>query len=165
MVPHTAKYARFIYNTLKSGSTYGINLSDRYTGENREAKRKRLDSYAQPVYIHEKDDTVSILLDKPVMKLEFITDNGRKVAVFEDTDRGQYKATATDSYVRIAAYEKDGSFLLFNPVLRSPDGDKPAMPEVVKNRWASNLKVGIAILGLIIVYIYIRKKITPRRRK
>ena len=165
MIPHAAEYARFIYNTLRAGSTYGISLNDKYAGESRSAKRARLDSYAKPVYIHEKDDTVSILLDKTVARIEFITDDGRKAASFTYTDRASYPAAPGDSYVRIAAYEEDGSFLLFNPLMRSVDGDRPAMPAVEKNRLATNLKVGIALLGLIIVYIYLRKKITSRRRR
>ena len=165
MIPHTAEYARFIYNTLREGSTYGIHLNDKYANESRPVKRARLDSYAKPVYIHEDNDSISIRLSQTVAKIEFITDNGRKTASYTDTDSGSYKANAEDSYVRIAVYEKDGSFLLFNPLLRSVDGDRPAMPAVEKNRLATNLKVGIALLGLIIVYIYLRRKITSRRRR
>lgn len=165
MVPHSAEYADFIYSTLRNGATYGINATAESIHEPREAKVKRIDSYPKPISISESGDTVRIALSSKVAEIRFIGDGGEILKKENGTSSSFFAATENQSYIRIEADTEDGSLLLFNPLLRSEDGSKPEMPQISKSVWKSNTKTAILILGLIIVYLYVRRKVIRTRKK
>lgn len=165
MVPHDARYARFIYSTLRNGSSYGIDVSKRHSQLSAEEKAEILDSYPVPVSIWERNDTIGITLSAPVMKIRFISDGGREIASAENTACALCTAGPEDTYVRAEAYLEDGTFMLFNPVIRSEDGSRPAMPAVEKLKWATNLKTALAVSGLIIAYLILRRKLKRKGRR
>ncbi len=163
MVPHSAKYARFIYSTLRNGASYGIDVSRDVINESRAVKAERVASYPVPKAISVKDDSLSIVLSSPAAEIRFIGDGGKLLHKVQDSDNAGYSITDDETYVRIEAGLEDGGLLLFNPVLRSEDGSKPDMPYVEKSAWKTNLKIGIIIACLAAAYLYARSKM--RRKK
>ncbi len=165
MVPHSAEYSRFIYNTLKEGSSYGISVAHKYQKCSFSEKKELIDGYPRPLSISMSGDTLSVILDKEVAKLRLIGDGGMEMASSENCRTISLAIPEEFTYARCEALLEDGSFILFNPVIRSTDGSRPEMPQVEKSRWKTNLKSISIITILVIGYIMLRIRIIRKRRR
>ena len=153
-----------LYDTLKYGSIYAIVLNSPAKSLDRKLKKELLDSYPVLKSIQVKDNALMIRLSDNVDTIKFITDNGMEALTLNNTDNGTYIIKDQDSYVRIEVVLQDDTKLYFNPIIRSIDGSKPVMPIAEKDYILTALKRIILISILLIISIFIYRKILKRKR-
>ncbi len=106
-----------ILHALGSGMAYGVDFY-RIDDEPLQDKILRYPNLPQLVSQKVFGDTLQVMLDKPVHKIQFYGDKGSLLNEVLFVEKASYVIQDSNSYVRVVAQCYDASRLLLNPVTR-----------------------------------------------
>lgn len=128
-----------VYNALRNGTAYGIEVTGDLARATVTEKRAGLD--AMPLLTSCKiiHDSLIVTLTGEADHFSFIGQNGRLLSKVSDTGNGlssaHYMLQPEDTYVRVRISLPDSTRLYLNPVMRTGrEREKPLMPASQK-RW------------------------------
>lgn len=112
-----------LYEALRAGRTYGIDVDRRIRFGSIAQKRERLDSLARLQSCAVVGDTLTVCLSKDALEYRFIGQDGRLLKTWDCAEDGMrrawYRLDARDTYVRVKITLPDSSYLYLNPVYRT----------------------------------------------
>lgn len=131
-----------IYDALKNGTAYGLEVTRRAARSMVPEKRRGLDSLPVLQSCIVRGDSLCVLLTGKALEYTFIGQDGIILStVSENTAEPDkdlpiiYKLQPQDTYVRVRILLRDSSLLYLNPVMRTAHpGMKPPMPEARKRQ-------------------------------
>lgn len=153
-----------VFKALEKGNSIGVYMLF-HNNENDEKKAKRLSEMALPIEVAVRNDSLVVCMNADVIRFEFIGQDGKLLFQQDGGAEAKYKIEETDTYIRVVVIEKteefdDGLQLFFNPIIRTNSPDSiPQMPDFQTNTsmtWL--LRGGLAIILILILAIYIKKK-------
>jgi hypothetical protein len=152
---------RKIIAALKGGNAFGVY----YRGEKGETLHDKTGRFARlPVMksFTVANDTLTVELDTTAFEFRFFGQHGKLLKKIGGTRKTFYVLKPEDNYVRtvILFSTKDnpeGLQFFLNPVMRSNDGNKPAMPQATVNRTITALaRIGLTLFILVVAISFIR---------
>ena len=161
-----------VLNNLSKGVAFGVHFP-RNEQTSMTQKMNEANVVSFPENINIQCDTLNIIWQQTMKKIEFIGDNGRLLKTIFDNNVAFYIIQPEDSYVRIKLTSHDGLVYFLNPVVRN-EHNKPVMQTVsridtFKTFWKRTIISTIASVFLLILaihYFHLKKlKIWCRRNK
>lgn len=153
-----------VITALRDGNALGVY----YEGEKGESLQdKRIKLAGLPVIqsFTVEHDTLTIRLDSTAFEVRFFGQHGRLLKKTGSTRKAVYVIKPDDYYVRAVILfstrnNTEGLKYFLNPVMRSTNGEIPAMPKATVNRYESGLSRGgltLVMLALVGSYFWIRQ--------
>lgn len=99
-----------VLEALRSGQSYAVSVG----------KNQSLDSIPVLKSLTVRDQTVMVEMNKPAQEIEITGQNGRRLAIFRDTNRAEFRLLPSDHYARTTVKYENGTTLYLNPVFFTP---------------------------------------------
>lgn len=159
-----------IFSALKAGNSIGVYHILPHN-ESWESKKAWLDSMPEVDTITLAHDTLRIKLNRKALEFRFIGQGGKLLAKAAFADEAWYAMQQNDTYVRTVILfstpsDREGLQYFLNPVFRTSDGQKPAMPAVQSDfrRTLSYRFVMLATAAFVVMNIIaLRKRFRPKK--
>ena len=132
---------------LQHGIAFGVHFP-RKVQPTMEDKIKEANAVSFPTSIQVLDDTLHVVWQQTMQKIEFIGDRGKLLKAVSDSDSASYPIRPQDSYVRVKLTSPEGLVYYLNPVVRY--GDNQQLPE---SRIDTAKTYGKRLLGVLFVGI------------
>lgn len=168
--PSTQK--KDIFSALKKGAAIGVYYK---TPENQSlySKAEILHNLPKLESVQMHNDTLTVEMDSTALEIRFFGQGGKMLYKHAHTRIASCPVRPEDSYIRtVVLYdtpeEKEGLQYYLNPVFRTPDGIKPAMPGVSVDTLATiiyRLVIALILLISLILLIFIWRKVKKNRRR
>jgi len=113
-----------ILKYLEQGVAFGVHFPRNKQSTMQEKIEESL-KVSFPVSIQILDDTLHVVWQQTMQRIDFIGDNGRLLKTITDSDAAFYPVRLQDSYVRVKLTSPDGLVYYLNPIIRSSEN----MPE------------------------------------
>jgi hypothetical protein len=119
-----------------------------------------------PASITVRNDTLSIVWERPMNTITFTGDGGKTLAQATDTHVARYAIRPEDTYVRATLEDGDGLIYYLNPVVRSLDGQQPPKQHLATINTAATVRkriiivAGVLLLAAGVVVVSRKLKVT-----
>ena len=153
-----------VLKCLAKGISFGVHFP-RKKQSTIEEKIMEAEVVSFPVSIQVYEDTLRVVWQQMMRKIEFIGDNGKTLKTVADCNTAYYHICSNDSYVRTKLTSPEGIVYFLNPVVRCSDDEPVKHPANQINKYNTFLKHanGAIVLGTIaicaILYFFSGKRI------
>ena len=142
-----------VLKALRTGRSVAVkfNVSPYRTSDEKRAALTKLPVISDIIF---KRDTLSVILDKPVKTIKFISQGGYEKVLISDSSKGSCNFSPQDTYIRTEIECYDGTMYFLNPLFRW-DGIRltyysPSFNTLKTWAWRS-LVIGILVMVFIIL--------------
>lgn len=159
MYINSEKNTESILGALKRGAVAGIDLKhDKY--DTPAVLIQKSENAPKPVNCSISGDTLNYRFDKVCDTVKLIGQNGRLLKLAENVSEINYLMKPEDTYVRAEIKQYNTANVYLNPVYRYNDLNENKVQPVINYTVTWFLRTGyIAVISLIIIAIYRRKKL------
>ena len=154
-----------ILERMSNGVAFGVHFP-RNSQATMEDRIRDAETVTFPVSIKAIDDTLHVVWQENMTKIEFLGDNGKMLKTDTDTNAAYYPISPEDTYIRVKLFSPQGTVYFLNPVIRY-SGEQPVRQSLhsidkVKT-FAKRLIIILIVSGAFLAYRF-RKNILSQSK-